>query len=472
MIGFFLGISFLVTGLLVARAQRGVFRPIPALLLTNGATLTLNGTGLLHIRVFSASAALLVFLFMGVFLASYSVRIPARQRVLPQGHQEFSPSDLLSCHPSVLARFLGIGLTGATVLGVVFFRRAIEAAAGQPLASLTPVQVRYYQVHESLGASSGSFLLALGSLAAVVNYLAFKGAVARVGGAGLPLLACFQTPSRTTAFNAVLVFAACLVSLHRRSLAPHLGGSWRLSRGGAVLAVSALAGGFVAYFISVGSDLHKVGMNSQVSVLPPGIESLALYLAAPWSALSVGLSGAPGTPGPEAVSHIYWVVWKLANLGGVVPSAPVMPAGFVNVPIPFNTYSWVGDLYFSSGLVVGLLGTALMGLLVSMFDRSFTSSPSLRGVWSNAVLTGVMLASFSGLRFFILDTVVLLIAGRLVLPWVWLAGVRGNALPAQKVSHVRPSVTYCQGNVRHRPGLECQACAGPARRAAATTSWP
>src|SRR5664280_2528635 len=119
---------------------------------------THNGTGLLHIHVLSAFAALLVVLFMWVFLAS--VRIPAGQRFSRQGHQESSYSDLQFCRPSVLARFLRMGLTGATVLGVVFFRRAIEVAAGQPFASLTPVQVRYYQVYESLGASSGSFLLA------------------------------------------------------------------------------------------------------------------------------------------------------------------------------------------------------------------------------------------------------------------------------------------------------------------------
>jgi hypothetical protein len=403
---------------LVGRIGAGVIRPMAVLLVVTGATLLVNGLGLLRIHPVSAVAALAVLILTGATVGAFVTVLAARARpgvVSRLGARWPAPVSRRS------ARWTGVALSVLTLIGVIAFRMSIADAAGRPYSTLSLSEIRYYQVYDAGSLSLSTSLLLLGPLAAVVNFLCWRSFRARLVGLVVPLGLTFLTPSRTVAMNSLVVVVAFVVVLatkRRIDGLPRLEASRRTMAVVGALGAIGVALLLVGNFLVVGAGLNKLPNNLGISSLPPPIENLLLYTVAPWSAFSDALAGAPGAPGSDGISRVFWVFTKAASVLHLVPPTSASPASYVAIPVPFNTFTWLGDILFSVGTVGAIVCCLAMGAMFGLVDRFMRMQPPVWMVWVNAVLVAVALNAFSGLRLFVLDTVVLLLVGGVVLALV------------------------------------------------------
>jgi len=194
---------------------------------------------------------------------------------------------------------------------------------------------------------------------------------------------------------------------------------WALTRPGKVqpkhLGVLALA---IVGFMALYDRFIDVFVPRQFSgsMFPPVLSFLEkpyLYITGPWAALSAVIASPP--------AHVHWAqhtlepLWKVLGPGGVgvVERVPeYLP--FVDIgPSLFNTYSFIGELYWDFGWLGSLLGSFLVGfistaLYVAARKRNNWVLRLLSALFSYALFISMFMYYFrSTLVFLLLYTLVI-----------------------------------------------------------------
>lgn len=316
----------------------------------------------------------------------------------------------MTLHPGALAVATAVVLA-AVVWGSLQYRSAISAALGQPFSEADPKLVRWAELYGNVSAGgTAGMALALAPL---------LGAFAVIGGlchsrwwyALLPVAVAvtMQSPSRTAtltvvvtaAFFQVLLARSPGVPVRRRAGTPT---RWRALGIAALVVVLGLV-----YFGFVGRQRDGTPMPDTLRVagwVPEVLVEPLLYLLGGVSAFTVGLSEPLGDHGPygEFGRSMYAVV-KIGQLMGFDLPSPEPFAGYVDMPVSFNTYTTFGDAYFDFGLA-GVLGISLVtGLLVHLL--SVWPRPGHPGsVWGMSVMAAVLTATPIHMRLLDIDILI------------------------------------------------------------------
>jgi hypothetical protein len=322
---------------------------------------------------------------------------------------------------SVTRLLLLIGALGLIVAsGFLSVRSAVEAAAGRPFEDLSPQEIRSLTVEgeaRHVGLGNVAFLMA--------PILAASGLVlARLHRAGLIVLllglsASTLLPGRLLALTSVgLILMFYYYSRHL-----FLGPQPRqlISREvafavGAAIAIAAAA----FYFSYQGERLGKSNyLVQQVgpTPLPAQVVPLAVYLTASPATLSSAFENLLDPVGDERY-RTAWLVKRIQAVANPDTKVPNTVAGFVPIPFPFNTYTWMGDIYFDFGWLGLLIAGVLTGAVVTRVDLWARRAASLSSAWVAATVVVMFLSGIVEFRFLWLEAWLWPIAGGLLFAFV------------------------------------------------------
>ena len=295
--------------------------------------------------------------------------------------------------------------------GVLQYRSAISAALGRPFADADPKLVRWAELYGDLTLS--------GSAGAAMALAPLLGAFAVIGGLchrwwwylllPVAVAATMQSPSRTATLTVVVtsVFFFVLLSrtpgepLRRPRVAPS---RWR------TVSLFSLAGALgLVYFSFVGQSLEKVDVDPGLRTagwLPDFLVQPLLYQLGSVSAFQATLDDPSGGEGPYgAFGRSVYAVVKLLQVMGVHISTPDPFASYVEIPVPFNTYTAFGDAYFDFGLA----GVLIVFLFTGLVLHALTVWPR-RGhpgsIWALSLMTAVLTATPIHMRLLDLDILI------------------------------------------------------------------
>jgi len=305
------------------------------------------------------------------------------------------------------------GLGAVVAFGVLTVVGGLESAAGRPFGTLTAPELRYLSVE------TGARHLGLGNVAfQITPVLAGLGLVlARVNAAGWLVTAAAVgvtalLPGRL--FTLTTLALLVLFAYYQHHGRPTKRAIPRTAVRIAI--VIAIAGIGVGYFIYQGERLGKQAyLTSRVpdSVVPTALVPFVVYLTAPPVTFAAALDNSL-LPVDDRYRSV-WLVPRLAALADPNVKVPETVAGFVSIPFPFNTYTWVADVYWDFGLLgVVVMGFA-MGLLVVRVHEWARTRPSLATSWVAACVATFFLSSIVMFRFLWLEAVVLPLVGGVAL---------------------------------------------------------
>jgi hypothetical protein len=316
---------------------------------------------------------------------------------VPARAEEPRPTVALRLHVGRLV-LVTLVVLAAVGWGVLQYRSAVSAALGRPFGQVDAKLIRWAELYGDLTLSGkAGVALALAPLLAGLGvigglchrwwwYLLLPAALA----------ATMQSPSRTATLTVVVtsVFFFVLLSRtpglprRRRRVAPS---RWR------TVAVFSLAGGLgLAYFGFTGQQLDKADLTPGLRVagwLPDVLVQPMLYQLGSVSAFSATLAEPSGGNGPYGAfgRSIYGVV-KALQMAGVHLPTPEPYASYVEIPVPFNTYTAVGDAYFD----MGLAGVLVLFLVTGLVLHALTIWPRPGhpgSTWALSLLTAVLVAT-------------------------------------------------------------------------------
>jgi hypothetical protein len=299
---------------------------------------------------------------------------------------------------------VSIALLGAVTWGVFAYRNAISAVLGQPFDQLDPKLVRWAELYGDVSLS--------GPASAVIALAPLLGALAVIGGlchgwwwylllpAALGL--SMQSPSRTATLSLALTSLFFFLLL-LKSAGTTLQTRRRPPGQGRALGIVAIVGVLgLGYFAWVGQQLDKSTMPRGLFAagwVPDALVQPLLYQLGGVSAFTAQLQHAPGEPGPYgAFGRSVYAVVKVGSLLGIQVDQPQPFASYVDIPVPFNTYTAFGDTYFDLGLAGVLVVFLLLGLVVHVAGRwPWPGHPE--GVWVLAVMASVLTTTPLHMRF-------------------------------------------------------------------------
>ncbi|MEU2348289.1 O-antigen polymerase [Modestobacter sp. NPDC049651] len=331
--------------------------------------------------------------------------------------------------PLALAALL---LLAGALYGVLAYRSAVSAAlGGVPFDQLDPKLVRWAELYGSVQVSSTSSL-ALG-LAPLLGCLAV------LGGLGhrwwwfllLPvsLLIVTQSPSRTAALSVVVGSVFFYLLLTRVQRGPLLITGPRLRRAhllGLLGGIGALALGYFSY---IGHALDKAEAAPGLFParwLPSALLEPLLFQVGGVSAFTAAVEQPlePGGPYGHFGRSMYSLVKAAQELGAPLPG-PDPFAGYVDIPVPFNTYTAFGDVYFDLGIVGVVVLFLAMGLVVHLFT-TWPAPGHPVSAWLLSVMAVVLTDTPVNMRFLDVDIVLQALVGWLVIALV----LRRRTVPA------------------------------------------
>lgn len=293
------------------------------------------------------------------------------------------------------------------IAGTYLVRGSIAAVAGQPYSNLTPTQIRALTVNSgasNAGLASIAYLTApivaaLGILITKRTALGWLVVAAAIGVTGL-------TPDRTfTVTTAVIAFMFWLYSRTDQPARP------RRVRMLVVAALFAIA--CVAYFLYEGGQLKQNSLiTTQVpnAAIPAVLVPSVVYITAGPPSLSAALSEHLD-PAFGAPWHSLWLLPRVAHLVDTSVVVPSTHASFVPIPFDFNTYTWIGDLYFDFGTLGVIIAGLVTGFVVSRVYRWAASHGTYEARFAAAVLATLLVFSVINYRFFWLECGVWLLGG-------------------------------------------------------------
>lgn len=309
---------------------------------------------------------------------------------------------------------LAVILGGIVAYGLFAERAAIAAAAGTAFDSLSPSRIRFVTVyggaaHIGLGAVAFECAPLLAGVGIVIARRSALGWLVTA----LALLATTLTPARTfTVTTAVIAMVFWLYlrdgdSSSRRRLR---------HRSVTLLVVTTAVIGSILYFYQSGNETRKNELlTAQVAQtpIPPQLTPLAVYFSAGPQALTRALVVRDN----PAEGERYRSVWLLTRVMASVDEHVHVPntvAGFVRIPLEFNTYTWVGDVWFDFGWLGVLVVGVLLGWLVETVHRRARARTSLTRAWTAAVVVSLFFWTIIEFRFLWLETTLWLGVGALV----------------------------------------------------------
>jgi hypothetical protein len=313
----------------------------------------------------------------------------------------------------------GVSLGLSILVGVLAFRSSVEAASGQRFGDISAQQVRFFS---SVGYGRHAGILATGLVfAPVVSCIGVLAARRRWWGWFLligPFLATTQIPGRTLTLTTgvtTALFWAYTRPTGIPKLAPSSskGGSRRIST---ILLVAMFALLGVVYFQTTSDTLKKsqpiTGGSPQASYLPAALAPTVLYLTGSPAAFSAAFDERFD---PTSGHHMrtVWLVPRLLSLVDPRVTAPDTVAASVEVPTNFNTYTWMGDIWFDWGAVGLLVGGLLLGAAVGLADNRARHRGSAVAAFQGATILAALLNPLT-LTILGLEVVLVLLFGSLV----------------------------------------------------------
>jgi oligosaccharide repeat unit polymerase len=315
---------------------------------------------------------------------------------------------------------LTAALTLIVTFGFLTVRSAVEAAAGRPFEDLSPQEVRSLTVEgeaRHVGLGNVAFLMA--------PILAAAGLVlARLHRAGLIILflglaASTLLPGRLLALTSVGLIVMFYYYSRHLLLGPRPRQLISREVAFAVGAVVAIAAGGL-YFSYQGERLGKSNyLVEQVgpTPLPSQLVPLAVYLTASPATLSSAFENLLDPIGDERY-RTAWLVKRLQAVANPDTKVPNTVAGFVPIPFSFNTYTWMGDIYFDFGWVGLLIVGVLTGVIVTRVDLWARRAASLSSAWVAATVVVMFLSGIVEFRFLWLEAWLWPIAGGMLFAFV------------------------------------------------------
>jgi oligosaccharide repeat unit polymerase len=221
-----------------------------------------------------------------------------------------------------------------------------------------------------------------------------------------------QSLSRNQVFYTALAALLCWVYYRPGGDASGRKGRRRLLQAGAAIVVLA---GLLGYFQYTGSLLNKSAPTQLLvgTTIPEPLVEPTLYITGSPEALSVAIEDdLQPTYGEQGRS--VWIVPRLVSLVDPNASVPDTVAAPVPIPYSFNTYTWVGDLWFDFGWAGIVVGGLFLGAVTVIIDRRARRIGSPLSSWFAAAWGTTLLASVIAFEVFWLQTVVWLFAGLLI----------------------------------------------------------
>lgn len=318
------------------------------------------------------------------------------ERTLPPA-EEAGPPVALRMHVGRLV-LVTLAVLAAVGWGVLQYRNAVSAALGRPFDQVDAKLIRWAELYGDLTLSGkAGVALALAPL---------LGGFAVIGGLchrwwwylllPVALAATMQSPSRTATLTVVVTTVFFFVLLSRTPGVPRrrhrvASSRWR------TIALFSLAGGLgLAYFGFTGQQLDKADLTPGLRVagwLPDALVQPMLYQLGSVSAFSAALAEPSDGSGPYgAFGRSIYAVVKLVQVSGVHLPTPAPYASYVEMPVPFNTYTAFGDAYFDLGLAGVLVLFLVTGLV--LHGLTIWPRPGHPGsTWALSLLTAVLVAT-------------------------------------------------------------------------------
>lgn len=365
----------------------------------------------------------------GVAFSSLSIGLllATSLRRVPRSPGRTSGSTLRNLSASARRRlnFVALFTTVAAVYGMIAFRSAVEAAAGgRPYASLSARDVRYYQVYGDLRSQGFAFLcFGLTPLIASIGVVLLASQRRRSGLLWIfsSLAIAAQNPGRSLFFATAAIAAVMWLRSDHISSSVRRASSRRWLTGGRAVALILIGVALTAYFIRQGDRLKKneelqrtlggSGLSASVLAQP------TLYLTGSPAALSVALS-THTDPTDRVPLRSLWIVPRLASLLWPDVKTPETVASPVNIGVMFNTYGWVGDIYFDLGLPGLVVLPLLAGVAMVQLDAfALRSRTRVAAQFGAALFLTTLLAGVLVFSLFWLSTIFVAAVGTLLLSW-------------------------------------------------------
>jgi hypothetical protein len=367
----------------------------------------------------SPRAAVAIVLGLAVLTITPLVLDHRRRQGGGSGSSPDDPPVPLTVHVVPLA-VASVVVLAAVAWGSLKYRSAISAALGVPFSQADPKLVRWAELYGNVSAG--------GTVGMALALAPLLGAFAVIGGLCLSrwwylllpvaVFVTMQSPSRTATLTVVVTAAFFQALLSRSPGVPGRRRSRPLSRWRAVALTAGVVVLGLLYFGFVGKQRDQTVLPSTLRVaawVPHFLVEPLLYLLGGVSAFTVGLTEPLGDHGPygEFGRSMYAVV-RIGQLMGFHLPSPDPFAGYVDMPVSFNTYTAFGDAYFDFGLA-GVLGVSLLaGLLVHLLH--VWPRPGHPGsVWGMSVMGAVLTATPIHMRLLDLDILIPAVVGLLAI---------------------------------------------------------
>ncbi|MGY1831714.1 O-antigen polymerase [Geodermatophilus sp. SYSU D01180] len=354
----------------------------------------------------------------------------------------------------VTVRVGRLAVAAVVVLALVLwgtwqYRQAISGVLGVPFSELDTKLVRWAELYGDLTISAPVGVAQ--ALAPLLGALGIIGGICHRGWwfllVPVAIAATMQSPSRTATLTVAVTSLFFLILLPRAAgLVRRRRRRRRLPAGVRIGALVTLVGsGGLAYFGFVGQQLDKSTLPAGLTVsswVPDSLVQPLLYQLGGVSAFTVAVDQSTGDAGPygEWGRSVYALV-KLVQLVGIHVPTPQPFADYVDMPIPFNTYTAIGDAYFDFGLAGVVLVFLLTGVVVHLLGRwPHRGHPA--SIWALSVMAAVLTATPIHMRLLDIDVLVPAVAGWLLVAWV----LRPEAAPPAPTPQVPE--TAVAGGVR------------------------
>jgi hypothetical protein len=388
-------------------ARFGMVHPLTVMLLLWAGTSVLVAVRPMNIAEPSLRVA--VAIVLGLAVTTVTPLVLDHRRRSDPGSADRLPVRM-TVHPGALAT-ASLVVLAAVTWGSLQYRSAISAALGQPFSEADPKLVRWAELYGDVSAG--------GSVGMALALAPLLGAFAVIGGLchsrwwyALLVVAVFvtmQSPSRTATLTLLVTAAFFQVLLSRSPGVPvrrRVGVPARWRALGIAALVLVLG---VVYFGFVGQQRDGNPLPDTLRVagwVPEALVEPLLYLTGGISAFTVGMTEPLGDHGPygEFGRSMYAVV-KVGQMMGFDLPSPDPFAGYVDMPVSFNTYTSFGDAYFDFGLAGVLVLSLATGLLLHLL--SVWPRPGHPGsVWGMSVMAAVLTATPIHMRLLDIDILI------------------------------------------------------------------
>ena len=401
----------LVLALLYARLVGSLVHTVVGYLLLWCAILLVAGWDPLNLLPLNGQAALMISVGLLAFFAG-SVAFTLSRRPSSGASLTMPPG----LHLARWLIYLALG-TGGLLVAVVDFRDAVDlAGGGVAFSALSATEVRYlsdYGAAAHLGI--GGVLFDLAPLVAAGGVILGKHRYYGYAFLLPAIVISAQNLSRTSVFYTVLAALVCWLYYQPGRLGLTHRPRLQHRRLPVVVLLVLTAGGLFTYFQVTANELNKSATASEVAAtsLPGPLIEPTLYLTGSPEALSTALDAGVNPAQGEAGRSI-WLIPRALSMIDPAIRVPNTVAAFVDLPHPYNTYTWVGDLWFDFGWVGIVVGGLLLGTVSSFVDAKVRRVRSPLWCWWAAAWTSILLASVIAFEVFWLQTLIWLVAGLLI----------------------------------------------------------